>query len=132
VLIDTGKGLDPLAEKALAAAQEVVVTVSPGRLELDAIARIHEHVALVREEVLLHGAWPVVRGILLTLADPYSITRDTALRIKGQFPGLLFQSTIPKINDLRKAIGRACSDFEVAPESKGAAAYRKFIKELAL
>jgi chromosome partitioning protein len=132
VLIDTGKGLDPLAVNALAAAQEVVITVSPGRLELDAITRVQEHVALVREEVLLHAAEPVVGGILLTLADPYSITRDTALRIEEQFPSLLFQSVIPKNNDLQKAIGRARSIFEVAPDSRGAAAYRQFIKELGL
>jgi chromosome partitioning protein len=40
VLIDTGKGLDPLAINALAAADEVIVMLSPGRLELDAIARM--------------------------------------------------------------------------------------------
>jgi len=132
LLIDTGKGLDPLAVNALAAAQDVIITVSPGRLELDAIARMMEHVALVREEVLLHAVEPVVRGILLTLADPYSITRDTTQRIERQFPGLLFHSVIPKNNDLQKAIGRARSVFEVAPDSKGAAAYLAFIKELGL
>lgn len=88
VLIDTGKGLDPLAINALAAAQEVIVMVTPGRLELDAIARMKEHVELVRDEVLLHANEPVIRGILLTLADPYSITRDTLQRIQDQFPEL--------------------------------------------
>ena len=132
VLIDTGKGLDPLAVNALAAAQEVVIMVSPGRLELDAIALMQEHVTLVREEVLLHSSEPVVRGILLTLADPFSITRDTISRIEMQFPGLLFQSVVTKNNDLQKAIGRARNIFEVAPDRKGAAAYRQFIKELGL
>ncbi len=132
VLIDTGKGLDPLAINALAAAQEVIIMVTPGRLELDAISRMQEHVALVREEVLLQASEPVVRGILLTLADPYSITRDTVSRIEKQFPGQLFKSVIPKNNDLQKAIGRARSIFEVAPVSKGAAAYRQFITELGL
>src|SRR5688572_10186667 len=47
ILIDTGKGLDPLAINALAAAQEVIVMVAPGKLELDAIARIRENVTLV-------------------------------------------------------------------------------------
>src|SRR3990172_9597412 len=74
VLIDTGKGLDPLAVNALAAGDEVVVILTPGRLELDAIARMQEHVALVRDEVLQGADRPVIRGILLTLADPYSIT----------------------------------------------------------
>ena len=132
VLIDTGKGLDPLAINALAAADEVVVILTPGRLELDAIARMQEHVALVRDEVLLKSEVPVVSGILLTLADPYSITRDTRSRIRAQYPGQLLSTVIPKNNDLQKAIGRAQSIFEVAPQSTGAAAYKALIEELGL
>ena len=132
VLIDTGKGLDPLAINALAASHYVIVMVSPGKLELDAIARMQEHVELVRDEVLLKSREPVIRGILLTLSDPYTITRDTIARIQKQYPKLLLETIIPKNNDLQKAIGRARSIFEVAPKSKGAQAYRKVIKELDL
>jgi chromosome partitioning protein len=132
VLIDTGKGLDPLAINALAAADEVVVILTPGRLELDAIGRMQEHVALVRDEVLLKSEVPVVSGILLTLADPFSITRDTRSRIRAQYPGQLLSTVIPKNNDLQKAIGRAQSIFEVAPQSRGAAAYKALIEELGL
>jgi chromosome partitioning protein len=132
VLIDTGKGLDPLAINALAAAQEAILMVTPGRLELDAIARMQEHVELVREEVLLHSNQPIIRGILLTMADPYSITQDTLLRIEQSYPGSLLKTIIPKNNDLQKAIGRACSVFEIAPESKGAQAYRCLIEELTI
>jgi chromosome partitioning protein len=132
VLIDTGKGLDPLAVNALAAADEVIVMVTPGRLELDAIARMHEHVALVREEVLLQADFPVVRGILLTQADPYTVTRDTLNRLQSLYPGLVLHTIIPKNNDLQKAIGRARSIFEVAPGSKGSLAYTQLIEELGL
>lgn len=132
VLIDTGKGLDPLAVNALAAADEVVVILTPGRLELDAISRMQEHVALVREDVLQGADRPVIRGILLTLADPYSITRDTLERIRKHYPDQLLRSIIPKNNDLQKAVGRACSIFEIAPNSKGATAYRDLMEELGL
>lgn len=132
VLIDTGKGLDPLAVNALAAADEVVIMVAPGRLELDAIARMQEHVALVRDEVLMQSATPVVRGILLTQADPYTVTRDTFSHLHSLYPGVVLKTIIPKNNDLQKAIGRACSIFEVAPGSKGAIAYEQLIEELGL
>jgi chromosome partitioning protein len=132
ILIDTGKGLDPLAVNALAAADEVIVMVSPGRLELDAIARMEEHVDLVRNELLSHSKSPKIRGILLTLADPYSITKDTLDRIHSQYPGQLLKTRIPKNNDLQKAIGRARSIFEVAPRSRGAEAYKQLIEELGL
>jgi chromosome partitioning protein len=132
VLIDTGKGLDPLAINALAAAEEVYLMIAPGRLELDAISRMVEHVRLVREEVLLKSAVPAVKGILMTLTDPYSITRDTWLRVQQQYPSLLSHVVIPKNNDLQKAIGRAKSIFEVSPKSKGAIAYQRLIQELGL
>jgi chromosome partitioning protein len=132
VLIDTGKGLDPLTINALAAAQEVIVMVSPGRLELDAIARMQENVTLVRDEVLLGAKEPYIKGILLTLADSYSITKDTITRIEQAYPGLLCRTVIPKNNDLQKAIGRARSVFEVAPKSKGAQAYQQLLEEFKL
>jgi cellulose biosynthesis protein BcsQ len=53
-------------------------------------------------------------------------------RIRQEYPTLLLNTTIPKNNDLQKAIGRACSIFEIAPNSKGAAAYRKVLEELNL
>ena len=132
ILIDTGKGLDPLAVNALAAVDEVVIMVAPGRLELDAIGRMQEHVKLVREEVLLGTGGPDLIGILLTLADSFTVTRDTTYLIRERYPGLLLETHIPKNNDLQKAIGRACSIFEVAPASKSALAYRKLIEELGL
>lgn len=132
VLVDTGKGLDPLAINALVAAQDVIVMVSPGKLELDAIARMFENVKLVRDEILLKAKEPNITGILLTMADPYSITRDTQDRLKAQYPGLLLQTIIPKNNDLQKAIGRAQSVFEVAPNSRGALAYQQLLVELGL
>ncbi len=70
--------------------------VSPGKLELDAIARMQEHVRLVRDEVLLKSEVPQVKGILLTLADHYSITRDTWMHIQQAHPNLLFTTLIPR------------------------------------
>jgi chromosome partitioning protein len=86
----------------------------------------------VRDEVLLKSDVPVIKGILLTLADPYSITRDTLARLKAHYPDLILKTIIPKNNDLQKAIGRARSVFEIAPQSRGAAAYLALIKELKL
>jgi chromosome partitioning protein len=131
-LIDTGKGLDPLAVNALAAAEDVYLMIAPGRLELDAISRMVEHVRLVREEVLLKAPSPSIRGIIMTLADPYSITRDTWLRVQQQYPSWMSHVVIPKNNDLQKAIGRAQSIFEVSPKSKGALAYQRLIQEMKL
>lgn len=132
VFIDTGKGLDPLVINGLAAADEAIVMVTPGRLELDAIKRMQENISLVRDEVLLQSDRPQIRGILLTLADRFSITRDTVSRINQTYPNLLLETTIPKNNDLQKAIARSQSIFEFSPQSKGAIAYQNLLVELGI
>lgn len=91
-----------------------------------------EHVRLVREEVLLKASAPSIRGIVMTLADPYSITRDTWLRVQQQYPSWMSHVVIPKNNDLQKAIGRAQSIFEMSPRSKGALAYQRLIEAMRL
>jgi len=93
---------------------------------------MEENVRLALEEVLLQADSPVITGILLTFADHYPITRDTLAALRAQYPKLLLKSVIPKNNDLQKAIGRARSIFEIAPQSKGATAYLRLLKELDL
>lgn len=130
VIIDTGKGLDLLVINALAAADEVVVMTTPGKLELDAIKRMMSNVERVRTRTLLGADHPRIAGILLTLADHYTVTRDTMAAIKNQYPDLLFKTVIPKNDDLKKAISRAESIFEFRSNSRGAQAYGALVEEV--
>jgi chromosome partitioning protein len=129
VLLQLLRGL-LLVINALAAADEVVVMTTPGKLELDAIKRMVSNVDRVRTRTLLDSDQPRVTGILLTLADHYTVTRDTKAAIEEKYPGLLLQTVIPKNDDLKKAISRAKSVFEFNPTSRGAQAYELLVKEV--
>jgi chromosome partitioning protein len=130
ILIDTGKGLDTLVINAIAAADEVIVITSPGMLELEAVQRTMKHVEKIRERSFFGGERPKVSGILLTNADRFLVTQDTVAHIEEHYPGLLFQTIIPKNDDLKKAISGSVSIFEFRPQSKGGQAYEELVKEV--
>jgi len=118
VLIDTAKGRDLLLVNAIAAADEVIILVTPGTLEIDAVDRTIEHVEAVRAKTLLGAEKPRVLGILMTRADTRA--RDTAEtltvsaqnQIDSNHPYLLFRTTIPESVDYRRAISLSMSIFE--------------------
>lgn len=118
VLIDTGKGLDLLLINALAAAESVIIMVTPGPMELDAVPRAIEHVDEVRRETLQGAKTPKVKGILLTEArksgDPEAVTVTQSARqtLQENYPDLLMKSEIPYSEDYKKALSRSVSIFE--------------------
>ena len=118
VLIDTAKGRDLLLINAIAAADDVVVMVMPGTLEIDAVARTIEHVEAVRTKTLLGADRPQVMGILMTRAEIRSdetvetLTVSARRIIEEAHPWMLFRTIIPEAVDYRKAISMAMSIFE--------------------
>jgi chromosome partitioning protein len=153
VLIDTAKGRDLLLINALAAANEVVVMVTPGTLEIDAVDRTIEHVEAVRTKTLLGSDNPRVSGILMTRADVRgdgsieTLTVSARRLLDDDHPGMLFETVIPEAVDYRRATSQAISIFEYGerrggssedkPESrytvrarKAAEAYERFVQEV--
>jgi chromosome partitioning protein len=118
VLIDTAKGRDLLLINAIAAADDVVVMVTPGTLEVDAVERTVEHVEAVRTKTLLGSDRPRVIGILMTRAEVRAndtietLTVSARRLLEDSHPGLLFKTIIPEAVDYRKAISMAMSIFE--------------------
>jgi len=130
VVIDTGRGLDLLVINSLAAADDVIIMTTPGKLELDAVERMHAIVEEVRTRTLLGAKTPQVLGIVLAKADHYSIAQDTKTFLKKRYPGKVFKTVVPKNDDLGKALARSLSVFEFNPRSKGAIAYNQLLKEI--
>ena len=118
VLIDTAKGRDLLLINAVAAAEDVLIMLTPGTLEIDAVERTIEHVEAVRTRTLLGAERPQVMGILMSRAEVRGDSSIETLTVSAQklieqsHPGLLFSSVIPEAVDYRKAISQATSIFE--------------------
>ena len=153
VLIDTAKGRDLLLINAVAAADDVIIMLTPGTLEIDAVERTMEHVEAVRTRTLLGAERPQVIGILMSRAEVREDSSIETLTVSAQklievnHPGLLFSSVIPESVDFRKAISQATSIFEyealkrkASGEDDGnrytlrgrrqAEAYEKFVEEV--
>jgi cellulose biosynthesis protein BcsQ len=153
VLIDTAKGRDLLLINAVAAADDVIAMVTPGALEVDAVARTMEYVDAVRSKTLLGAERPRVFGILMTRADVRSDSSVETLTVTARrlleetYPGLLLQTVIPESVEYRRAISMAVSIFEYAerkrPSADGesesrytvrgrpwAEAYERFVEEM--
>jgi chromosome partitioning protein len=124
VLIDTAKGRDLLLINAIAAAGEVVVMVTPGTLEVDAVARTVEYVEAVRTKTLMGADTPQLIGILMTRGDIRSdesvetLTVSARRVLEHNYPGMLFQTVIPEAVDYRRAISMAVSIFEYAERKR--------------
>lgn len=153
VLIDTAKGRDLLLINAVAASEEVVIMLTPGTLEIDAVERTIEHVEAVRTKTLLGAGRPQVMGILMSRAEVRedssieTLTLSAQKLIEANHPGLLFSSVIPESVDYRKAISQATSIFEYEARKRKASgeddggrytlrgrrqaeAYEKFVEEV--
>lgn len=124
VLIDTAKGRDLLLINAIAAAGEVVAMVTPGTLEVDAVARTVEYVEAVRTKTLMGADMPQLIGILMTRGDIRSnesvetLTVSARRVLEQNYPGMLFQTVIPEAVDYRRAISMAVSIFEYAERKR--------------
>lgn len=131
VLIDTGKGFDSIVINALAAADEVLVLVSPGSAEMDAVDRMNKNIQKVREKIFFGADHPTLAGVILTRFEKHhTVSEDTKTVLEEKYPKRMFSTIIPRNDDLSKAYSRSKSIFEFMPSSKGALAYKELMKEI--
>ena len=128
VVIDTPPSLGLLTINALAAAQQVIVPVSASLFALKGLAQLQETIARGRDSL----SHPELRlmGILPTLYDYTKVAREVLRTLHAHFPARVFRTFIPKNVTVEEMHGRQASLYTYAPRSKGAEAYRRFLKEV--
>ncbi len=127
VFIDCPPALGWLTLNALAAADEVIVIVSPGYFELDSIVQISKTIAETRK-----GYNPdlQLRGLLFTMSDPTINTANSLAILRKMYGDQLLQTIIPRNTDLRDAHFSKQDIFRYNPSAKGALAYARLVEEL--
>jgi chromosome partitioning protein len=128
LLIDCPPSLGLLSLNAMAAADEILITLQTEYFALRGLTQLRRIADLVRRRIN-----PSLRitGILPTLVDPVTnLAREVVEEVREHFPDVLLASRIRKSVRLAEAPGHRRHVFAYAPQSSGAADYRALAVEL--
>jgi chromosome partitioning protein len=129
VLIDCPPSLGPLTVNALVAADRVIVPVQTEYFALEGLAQILETIAIVQR-----GLNPrlTVAGLVLTMHDARTrLGRDVERDVREHFPGLVFETVIPRNIRLSEAPSFGVPVTLHDPYCAGADAYLALAREVA-
>jgi chromosome partitioning protein len=121
IVMDSPPGLSLLTVNALAAAEALIVPVSPHRLDTEALAGFLSLVESTRDRI---GRKAELLGILLTLVDHRTaVTDDVVAAVRKEYGSKVFRAEIPINVRLAEAPAQGRPIFDTASWSTGAAAY---------
>ena len=130
ILIDTSPSLGALNINALAAADEVIVTVNPQLLAMMGLQDFLKTVKKIKNRI---NERLDVSGILLTMCDARTILCKTITeQVQDTFQGQLkiFKSKIPNTVKVGESVYYSEPLIEYAPESNACKAYEKLAGEV--
>jgi chromosome partitioning protein len=94
ILIDCPPSLGPLTVNALVAADRVIVPVQTEYYALEGLAQVLDTISLIQREL---NQRLTVAGMLLTMHDGRTrLARDVERDVREHFPGLVFDTVIPR------------------------------------
>lgn len=130
IFFDCPPSLGPLTVNALAAADRVIVPVQTEYYALEGLADLLDTVALIQREL---NPNLTIGGLVMTMHDGRTrLATDVEDELRKHFPGLLFDSVIPRNVRVAEApsFGKPVTHHD--PHSAGAGAYFELAKEVAL
>jgi len=128
ILLDCPPGLGLLMLNALTAARWVLIPVAPRYFDMRGLATIFDTIERVQKSL---NPRLEILGILVTLLRKRSRHRREVVDIlEDQFHELLFEQSIPEAVAFWEAPGTLTSILHYAPDSPGAAAYRRVAEEV--
>lgn len=130
IIIDTAPTLGALNINALAAADEVIITVNPQLLAMMGLQGFLKTVKKIRARVNNRLS---VAGILLTMCDARTnLCKVITEQVRDTFEGQIriFESWIPNTVKVGESVYYSKPLIEYAPESNATKAYKNLAKEL--
>jgi chromosome partitioning protein len=128
IIFDCPPSLGLLSVNALAAANEVLITVQTEFLALMGMSKLVEIVALIQRRL---NPGLQITGIAPCLYDSrLRLAREVLSEVRKYFPGQVFRQAIRSNVKLAEAPSFGTSVIEYAPESNGALDYRKLAVEV--
>jgi chromosome partitioning protein len=128
-LLDCPPTLGPVSVNALVAADRVIVPVQAEYLALEGLVQFLDTLGMIRRE--LNPALNV-SGLLITMHDERTrLAQDVERELRQHFPGMVFDTVIPRSVRVAEAPSYGVPVTEHAPSSRGSDAYRSLAGELA-
>ena len=129
ILIDCPPSLGLLTVNGLLAAlQGIIIPIQCEYLALEGLTQLMYTIEHARTR--LHPNL-VIRGMLLTMFDGRTnLARDVVEEVRRHFPGMVFESVIPRSVRLAEAPSHGLPISAYAPKSSGANAYRALAEEM--
>jgi chromosome partitioning protein len=130
IFFDCPPSLGPLTINALTAADRVIVPVQTEYYALEGLADLLDTVGLIQRELNPRLS---IGGLVMTMHDGRTrLSTDVEEELRKHFPGLLFDSVIPRNVRVAEApsFGKPVTHHD--PHSAGAGAYFELAKEVAL
>lgn len=129
VLIDCPPAISKMTLMAMGAVDEIVIPLNADIYSINSLGQIIESV----KEVKKKNKKLKIAGMLLTRYHGYTLEKMVLEQLEGiadKNKTVIFETKIPENVSIRECVGVPQTVFEYEPESKGAEAYRAFIKEL--
>ena len=130
ILIDTNPSLGLLTINALAAADSVLIPVTPKFLDAKGLELLLKTISQVRRQI---NSGLEIEGILLTMVDKrLSFTQEIIALIRKAYGGniRIFSEYIPRSVRAAEAAAKGVSIFAHDPKGKAAAAYAALTREV--
>jgi chromosome partitioning protein len=129
ILIDCPPSLGPLTVNALVAADRVIVPVQTEYYALEGLAQVLDTISLIQREL---NPKLSVAGMLLTMHDNRTrLGRDVERDVRKHFPGLVFDTVIPRNIRLSEAPSFGVPVTLHDPYCLGSEAYVALAREVA-
>ena len=130
IIIDCLPSLGMIMQNALAAADSVIIPVTPNYLSANGMLQLFDTISRIRKHInpSLH-----IDGILLTIVNPRTLlARETISAIQENFGKniRIFESSIPAAIKTAEAPMSGMSIYEYDPRGKVAVAYERLTEEV--
>ncbi|MFY9488226.1 MAG: ParA family protein [Solirubrobacterales bacterium] len=130
IFFDCPPSLGPLTVNAMVAADRVIVPVQTEYFALEGLADLLDTVGLIQRELNPRLS---IGGLVLTMHDSRTrLAEDVEAEVRKHFPGLLFESVIPRNVRVAEAPSFGLPVTHHDPNCAGAGAYFELAKEVAL
>ena len=117
-----------LTINAFAASDQLLIPVSTGFFALAGLVQLQESIDMVKQTQL--NADLEILGVLCTFSERTNVSRDVERQLRDYFSDRVFDAVIPKNVRLEEAHSNYTHIFEYAPNSAGARAYKKLVREV--